>query len=72
MYDRLCEIKDSTNVSEVRFDSTRNRATVTFKNGEIYLYDSVSAAEFGAIVSADSVGVVVNKLLVQKKTATKV
>jgi len=55
-FTRVVTISDSSNIDVIKFDPNTNNMTVSFLTGATYLYNPVSSALFGTIVSADSVG----------------
>ena len=46
----------SSVIAEVRYDDDRELLEVLFHNGRVYRYLDVPAAEFQALIGADSVG----------------
>jgi len=56
VFSRVTDIQDSSNIDTVAFDPIHNIVKVCFISGGAYLYYDVKPEEFGALVSADSVG----------------
>lgn len=55
-YTRIVTVRDSSNISQVSYNPEDSLLLVKFVNGDAYTYQRVSFAEFGSLVSADSVG----------------
>ncbi len=61
--DRYCVVNDSTNISLVEYSVSDCVMIITFASGGVYQYFDIAPAIFGAIVSADSVGTMFQKLI---------
>lgn len=53
----------SSNIDAVDYDPTCSKLTVRFKNSGVYIYDKVSQEEFEGLISAESVGKYLNKVI---------
>lgn len=53
---RTVLIKDSAQITELKYDTELHDLTVTFKNGDKWKYHEVSKLKFAALVVADSIG----------------
>jgi hypothetical protein len=63
LYPRICLINDSTNLIGISYDPIDQEMMAVFKEGIKYIYHNVTNKTFAAIISADSVGTVFNKLV---------
>lgn len=55
-FTRVVTVTDSSNIDVIKFDPNTNNMAISFLSGATYLYNPVSSALFGTIVSGDSVG----------------
>lgn len=56
VFDRVCEIRDSSNIIMVEYDSKHYTLRISFKEGSVYEYENVERSLFGDLVSWPSVG----------------
>lgn len=66
---RVLRIDDSTNVTEVCYDTKKQHLVVTFSGGGRYRYEHVQPHQFGELSAAPSVGKYVNSVFVRKTEA---
>lgn len=53
---RKFQTDDSTTIKELHYNDDAKQMLAFFRNGGAYFYDNVTLAEFGKIISAESVG----------------
>lgn len=56
MFTRQVTIDDSSQIKMVLYDPVNQQMSVSFTNGDNYVYDKVPHSVFGELISADSVG----------------
>lgn len=55
-WDRIVDVGDSSNISEVRYNFATRLMRVTFLSGDSYSYFGVTDDTFGHLVSRKSIG----------------
>lgn len=66
-YPRVVYVFDSSNVKSLAYNPEDMECLVTYQNSESYVYQRVSASEFGQVVGAQSVGKAVLRYLRPKQ-----
>lgn len=63
IFSRSTKISDSSTVNQIDFDPVTEVMMVTFNTGAQYVYSPVTSHIYGAIVSAESAGKMLNILI---------
>lgn len=72
IFSRSTAVSDSSTVDKIDFDPNTHTMMVTYNTGVQYVYSPVTPTVYGSLVSADSVGKMLNILVKENDDITYV
>lgn len=66
-FTRVCKIYDSENVVQIKYNLEKEEMFVEFSNSGSYIYQNITPAIFGHIISSESVGSELNVKVIKNK-----